>query len=120
LILALAGLYGTGRDPAGWLKRGLIKNAHSFINLIHVSDVVKIIRCWLEIPLSGIRLNVSDGRHRRWHELAEQLVNCGTLQKESTHFLSDVPTVQSKRVNNSELVRQLYSGPFHAYPEDGL
>ncbi|MEY3900986.1 MAG: hypothetical protein RL189_292 [Pseudomonadota bacterium] len=119
-VLALAGIYGPGRDPVLWLKRGLVKNGHQFINLIHVSDIVKIIGCWLENPLEKLRVNVSDGRHRRWSELAEQLMNNGLIDKALTVFSEDSSSPRSKRIDNSVLLRRLYSGPFHSYPENGL
>lgn len=119
-VLALAGIYGPGRDPVQWLRRGLVKNGHQFINLIHVSNIVKIIDCWLENPLEKLRVNVSDGRHRRWSELAEQLMEFGLIEKELLRFSEDCPSPRSKRIDNSSLLKKLYSGPFHRYPEDGL
>lgn len=120
LILALAGLYGPGREPADWLRRGLIKNSQQFINLIHVADLARVVRSWLSQPLTGLRLNVSDGRHRRWHEVAEQLKQHGVLNSDGWAFTSSIADRQSKRVSNSALVQHLYAGPFHQYPEDGL
>jgi nucleoside-diphosphate-sugar epimerase len=119
-VLVLAGIYGQGRDPVQWLKRGLVKNRHQYINFIHVSDIVKIIGCWLENPLENIRINASDGRHRRWSELAEQLLEAGLIEKELARFSEDCPSPRSKRIDNSSLLKKLYFGPFHRYPEDGL
>jgi nucleoside-diphosphate-sugar epimerase len=120
LILTLAGIYGPHRDPAQWLMRGLVKNGQSFINLIHISDIIKITQAWLDQPLQGIRLNVSDGRHRRWMELLEQLKVKGTIPKNLEPFVTLEPDLKSKRVENHALLSLLYGGPFHKYPEDGL
>lgn len=131
LVLALAGLYGPARDPADWLRRGLVKNAQQYINLIHVGDVSKVVERWLFLndkpngglanhPLSGMRLNVSDGRHRRWQELAEQLKSHGLLNADCEPFLENGPAQQSKRINNGMLRQVLFDGVFHQYPEQGL
>ncbi|NBX18024.1 MAG: hypothetical protein EBR09_11725 [Proteobacteria bacterium] len=120
MILALAGLYGAGRDPANWLRRGLIKNSEQFINLIHISDVVKIVRCWIENPIGGVRLNASDGRHRRWRELEQQLRDCGVLESHFPSLPSSAVSTASKKVCNAALLRMLFNGPFHLYPEEGL
>lgn len=131
LVLALAGLYGPARDPADWLRRGLVKNAQQYINLIHVGDVSKVIERWLYLnnkpngvladhPLSGMRLNVSDGRHRRWKELEEQLKSYGLLNADFEPFVENAPAKQSKRINNGKLRQVLFDGVYHQYPEQGL
>lgn len=119
-VLALAGIYGPQRDPVQWLRRGLVKNGSQFINLIHVYDIVKIIERWLENPIGSIRVNVSDGRHRRWNELVLELKRLGLVEKEFSPFSESSPLQRSKRVANGLLLERLYSGPFHRYPEDGL
>lgn len=122
-ILHLAGIFGPGRDPVGWLQKGLIKNQDSNINLIHVSDICKIVLKWIESDgLKGRRMNASDGRHRIWHQLILDLKDAGLLDS-SFEFLSTQSSLQtplSKRVCNKALVEELYAGPFHRYPEDGL
>jgi nucleoside-diphosphate-sugar epimerase len=123
LILCLAGIYGAGRDPADWLRRGLVKNGESFINLIHVNDIIKIIEHWRfsEENFAGKRIVASDGRHRRWHEVFEQMCSVGLLNATARPFeQSLVQSATSKRVNNTVLREKLYAGPFHRYPEDGL
>ncbi|MEY2988534.1 MAG: hypothetical protein RJB13_2055 [Pseudomonadota bacterium] len=122
-VLHLAGIYGTGRDPVSWLQRGLIKNPDSFINLIHISDICHIMMRWLYSDgLSGRRLNASDGRHRTWNKLIEDLKRASLLDArfELTPDLGSPQGTSSKRICNEVLLKELYSGPFHSYPEEGL
>lgn len=119
-VLTLAGIYGPGRDPVQWLRRGLVKNGESFINLIHVADIVAIVRAWLARPCQGLRLNASDGRHRRWHELIQDLKKYSMLEADFNLPNVQAKSTQSKRVSNAALKADLYAGPFHRYPEDDL
>ena len=41
-ILHLAGIFGPGRDPLRWYERGLIQAGLSYLNLIHVQDIVSV------------------------------------------------------------------------------
>ncbi|MFZ9519673.1 MAG: hypothetical protein ACO3A4_04270 [Silvanigrellaceae bacterium] len=119
-ILALAGIYGPGRDPCNWLRRGLIKSGANFINLIHRDDVTKIVFNWIKNPVSGLRINASDGRHRLWSELLEQLKKHGMIEPELNPFSNLDTNSSSKRIDNTLLTRELFGGPFHRYPEEGL
>lgn len=119
-LLVLSGIFGPGRDPAQWLKRGLVKNENQYINLIHIKDIAKIVLAWLHNPLTGLRLNASDGRHRRWHELAADMKKYGLIEAELNPFSQCNSSKSSKRVCNGALVKLLYAGPFHSYPEEGL
>lgn len=121
-ILCLAGIYGPGRDPCRWLLNGLIKNSLSFINLIHISDIVNILDCWVQSEgFHGQRIIASDGRHRRWNDVIEQLKQVGFLSRNfQAESLESSEGSLSKRLNNSRLIAELYSGGFHLYPEQGL
>ncbi|MEN9825209.1 MAG: hypothetical protein RI953_954 [Pseudomonadota bacterium] len=119
-ILALSGIYGPGRDPSSWLRRGLIKSGGNFINLIHRDDVNKIVFNWIEKPVGGLRINASDGRHRLWSELLEQLKKHGMIEPELNPFSNLDANASSKRIDNRLLMKELFGGPFHRYPEDGL
>ncbi|NBW82386.1 hypothetical protein EBR21_11590 [bacterium] len=119
-ILALAGIYGPGRDPCSWLRRGLIKSGGNFINLIHRDDINKMVFNWIMNPVEGVRINASDGRHRLWSELLDQLKTQGMIERECNPFLVQEPQPGSKRIDNRLLLKELFAGPFHRYPEDGL
>ena len=122
-VLQLAGIYGPDRDPLSWLQKGLIKSPDSFINLIHISDICAIVMKWLSTDgFCGRRFNASDGRHRTWFQLIEDLKKARLL--DCSFELSPNPSssqrVSSKRICNEALVKELYSGPFHCYPEHGI
>lgn len=121
-VLCLAGIYGPGRDPCQWLLRGLIKNSESYINLIHVADIVRIVQRWRAgYSCKGQRLAASDGRHRKWKEVLDQLKERNILPSDCEPFGpvgGEAP--QSKRVSNEKLSREIFAGPFHMYPEDEL
>jgi len=122
-ILHLAGIYGPGRDPLNWLQRGLIKSPDSFINLVHSSDICQIVMSWLNSDgLSQRRFNASDGRHRTWFQMIEDLKSAGLLECSFELSLESdsARSGSSKRVCNEVLKKELYSGPFHQYPEQGL
>ncbi|MEE9425058.1 MAG: hypothetical protein V3V18_08750 [Methylococcales bacterium] len=72
-ILVLSGIYGPERQPINWLRKGLIRSLQKTVNLIHRDDIVDI-TCYLleenSVPY-GERLNISDGRPRRWLEIAD-------------------------------------------------
>lgn len=121
-ILCLAGIYGPGRDPCQWLLRGLIQYSDSYINLIHVADIVRIVHRWRAgYSCKGQRVAASDGRHRMWKEVLDQLKERNRLPSDYEPFGQiggEAP--QSKRVNNEKLRREIFAGPFHLFPEDGL
>ncbi|MGE0373402.1 MAG: hypothetical protein AB7Q01_16195 [Gammaproteobacteria bacterium] len=78
-VLQLAGIFGPGRDPVGWLQRGLIKDGAKLVNLIHVDDIVAVIAHVLVQPLPGARINVGNGEPLPWRELAARFRADGRL-----------------------------------------
>ncbi|MGD9726387.1 MAG: hypothetical protein AB7G68_16770 [Nitrospiraceae bacterium] len=69
IILRTAGIYGPGRNPLDWIRRGLVGPSQRYVNLIHVEDLAGI--C-LELGEHGPRgeiYNVSDGVPRTWHDI---------------------------------------------------
>jgi nucleoside-diphosphate-sugar epimerase len=95
----LAGIWGPGRDPAGWLRGGMISDVNKRVNLVHVDDIVATIRTLLAHPTATTVL-VSDGEPRRWSEHVAHLVEDGRLP-------ADLPwrrgTVEGTRVSNNRL-----------------
>jgi len=70
LILA-AGIYGPGRNPIDWVRRGWVGPSERFVNFIHVSDLVGIIHAALERGRPGQTYLAADGRPHRWRELCQ-------------------------------------------------
>ena len=40
--MVLAGIWGEDRQPENWFKKGRIKNGNKYLNLIHITDIVRI------------------------------------------------------------------------------
>jgi hypothetical protein len=78
-VLQLAGIFGPGREPVGWLKRGLIKDGAKLVNLIHVDDIVVVIAHLLAHPRPGERINLANGEPLPWRELVARFRRDGRL-----------------------------------------
>ncbi|HSM10775.1 MAG TPA: hypothetical protein VK827_04320 [Lysobacter sp.] len=71
-VLQLAGIFGPGREPVDWLRRGRIKDGARLVNLVHVDDIVSVIAHLLVQPMPGQRLNVANGEPAAWRDLAAE------------------------------------------------
>lgn len=110
-VLQLAGIFGPGREPADWLKRGLIKDGARLVNLIHVYDIVAAITHLLAHPRPGERFNLADGEPLPWRALAARFRKDGRLP--ANFVLAEcVPHAHGKRVDNGRLRALL---PGHAF-----
>ncbi len=80
LLVRLAGLYGVGRNPADWVRRGRVGYEPRQVNLVHHLDVARAIlelaRDW---PGGGQVFNLADGQRHTWRQVIEALVESGTL-----------------------------------------
>jgi nucleoside-diphosphate-sugar epimerase len=101
-VLQLAGIFGPGRDPADWLKRGLIKDGAKLVNLIHVDDIVAVITHLLAHTRPGERINLADGEAPPWRELVARFRRDGRLPAEFT-LPESGPEQHGKRVDNHRL-----------------
>ncbi|MBX3235586.1 MAG: hypothetical protein KF814_05495 [Nitrospiraceae bacterium] len=72
VILRVAGIYGPGRNPLDWIRRGRVGPSNKLVNLIHVEDLAEIAVRALERGKSGETYNVSDGQPRAWREICEE------------------------------------------------
>lgn len=104
-VLQLAGIFGPGRDPAGWLQKGLIKDGAKLVNLIHVDDIVAVIARVLTQPRPGVRINVANGEPLPWRELAARFRADGRLPADFT-LPESGPHEYGKRIDN-RLLRSL-------------
>ena len=69
IVLRVAGIYGPGRNPLDWIKKGLIGPSRKYVNLIHVVDLAGICLSALKLGRAGEIYNVSDGTPRTWEEI---------------------------------------------------
>jgi hypothetical protein len=68
-VLRVAGIYGPGRNPLDWIKKGRVGPSRKYVNLIHVEDLAAICLATLERGFPGEAYNVSDGTPRTWEEI---------------------------------------------------
>ena len=109
-ILHLAGLFGGTRDPANWLRRGMIRNGASFVNLIHRDDILRVLAAWFADPLAGERLNLSNGKPRRWNEIVLDLQQRGEIPKEFS-LPEHWPAAGSKQICADKICTRLRIDP---------
>ncbi len=94
-VVHAAGIYGPGRNPLDWVRRGRIADGAKVVNLVHGEDVARACAFLLERFTPGGRLVLSDGCPRRWSEIVAHAVARGTLADPHLPARGDGP---SKRV----------------------
>jgi len=110
-VLQLAGIFGPGREPAGWLQRGLIMDGAKLVNLIHADDIVAVIAHLLAHPLPGERINLANGEPLPWRELVARFRRDGRLPADFT-LPESRQEEHGKRVDAGRLRRLL---PDHCF-----
>jgi len=73
IVLRVAGIYGPGRNPIEWIKRGRVNRSRKYVNLIHVEDLSAVCLAALRHGRSGEVYTVSDGTPRTWSEICEEV-----------------------------------------------
>jgi nucleoside-diphosphate-sugar epimerase len=92
-----AGIYGPGRSPVNWVKRGRVGLNDGYVNLIHVEDLVQVLWKAMLLGKPAESYLASDGQPMRWSEIITLLeLSPGKTneQKRSTKKIS-------KRINPS-------------------
>jgi hypothetical protein len=74
IVLRVAGIYGSGRNPLDWIRQGRVSPSRKYVNLIHVEDLSTICLLALEKGKPGETYNISDGTPYIWSEI------CATAQ----------------------------------------
>jgi nucleoside-diphosphate-sugar epimerase len=105
IVLRSSGIYGPGRNPLDWLRRGQVRNLNRTINLIHVEDLSVCILAAMERGTPGSSFIVSDGSPRLWRDIAEWGIRSGYL-----HRMPDVQegSGPSRMMDNSKLTEELH------------
>ena len=98
LILCLAGIYDSERNPLNWLNKRLIRNPRKIVNLVHTEDIVFIIEHFLKNSAPGERFNVCDGMPRSWQEIGDRV---------GYEFRMDGEREVSKLLSNDKLKKAL-------------
>jgi nucleoside-diphosphate-sugar epimerase len=100
-ILRSAGIYGPGRNPLDWLRRGIVASESKLVNLVHVEDLAVSILSALEGRGRGEDFIVSDGTPRAWGEIARWALEKGYID---TVRWSGAPGPLSRRLSNRKLL----------------
>lgn len=69
VILHSAGIYGEGRNPLDWVRKGLITNGDKTVNLVHVEDLARACNFLLEDFRPSERYVISDCHPYRWKDI---------------------------------------------------
>lgn len=101
-VLRLAGIFGPGREPADWLRRGRIRDGAKIVNLIHVHDVVAVIARLIDRPAPGALFNVANGEPLAWRDLAARLRRSGRIPADA-ELPGDGREPWGKRIDNRRL-----------------
>jgi nucleoside-diphosphate-sugar epimerase len=75
IVLRVAGIYGSGRNPLDWIRQGRVGPSRKYVNLIHVEDLAAICLAAIEKGKPGEAYNVSDGTPYLWSDI------CATAQQ---------------------------------------
>jgi hypothetical protein len=113
-VLQLAGIFGPGREPDGWLRRGRIRDGAKLVNLIHVDDIVAVIAHLVADPAPGERINVANGEPIAWRDLAARFRADGRIPADFA-LPESGPLEFGKRIDNRRL-RELLPGHIFRTP----
>ncbi|PIR23183.1 MAG: hypothetical protein COV44_04280 [Deltaproteobacteria bacterium CG11_big_fil_rev_8_21_14_0_20_45_16] len=113
IVIHAAGIYGPGRSPVSWLKRGLIKDTNKILNLIHVEDLCGFLVAAALKALPGSRFIASDSKSYRWEEIMTHLKALG-IELPSIPSSTEKPTL-SKQIRSQRSREQL--GVKLSYPD---
>ncbi len=116
-LLLAAGIYGPARNPLDWLASGRVAVSDKWLNLIHVEDLVSLLRVVADKGRPGATYVAADGNPNRWRALAAD------WQREFGLLLppdARVSKRESKRVNTSWTLDQLDFKPSIADVRQGV
>ncbi|MDV6237795.1 hypothetical protein CH379_019380 [Leptospira ellisii] len=107
-LLRLSGIYGPGRNPADWIRKGLVKKNSRQLNLIHGEDVALALSLLsLKVLEEGFDsfpnvLNLSDNQWHTWKEIFSVLEESGKITKSDPE-----ESVKEDCFIDSSLIRKL-------------
>ncbi|TGK10271.1 hypothetical protein EHO60_10560 [Leptospira fletcheri] len=106
-ILRLSGIYGPSRNPADWIRKGLVRKSKRQLNLCHISDITEVIKGILSDSQDILppELVFSDNQWHTWWEIFQFLEEKGRI--------SNYPEVEPDREDafvDSDLIRKFLPG----------
>lgn len=103
IVLRVAGIYGEGRNPLDWIRKGRVGPTRKYVNLIHVEDLVEACLAALQRGTPGETYNVSDGTPRTWEAICREARQRWKVQPAVTSSAGPV----GKRIANAKLLNTL-------------
>jgi hypothetical protein len=101
--LLSAGIYGPGRDPRDWVRKGLVAKSPKLVNMVHVEDLCQYILACIQNGSPGSLYIAADNNPQVWSDVITFWESQGWLNgighKQSPR--------QSKRVDCSWSIKQL-------------
>ena len=74
IVLRLAGIYGSGRNPGRWVREGRLTYEDRQLNLVHVDDVIRAVLFMTVHPSPSPVYNLADGQVHTARDLIDLLV----------------------------------------------
>lgn len=68
-VLYSAGIYGPTKSPLQWLRKGLVKDSPSFVNLVHVEDLAQFLMATHWQGERGQSYIASNGKPETWQQI---------------------------------------------------
>ncbi|MCB0376948.1 MAG: hypothetical protein KDD33_00520 [Bdellovibrionales bacterium] len=103
LVLA-SGIYGPGRNPIDWVKKGWVGPSEKYLNLIHGEDLARILWAALKMGQPGTTYLASDGHPHSWKKLITHWQSKGLLPNR----VGGPPSRRvSKKIDSSKTLEQL-------------
>ena len=104
ILVQSAGIYGPGRNPIDWIRKGWVAPCKKLLNVIHVVDLAKILLAAMQNGEPGKTYLAADGRPYPWDELISRWVR----QYELTQVPKPNPSMRkSKKVNPEHTLSEL-------------
>ncbi len=107
-IFYLAGIYDETRTPLQWLQKGLVSKHKKGVTLIHTSDIVKIIKKWIDHEIPPGKYILSDGVDYDWNDMISEYQKRNLLPEDFVRPDKKVLRLD-KSLNNNKLVKVLGS-----------
>lgn len=110
IVLRVAGIYGPGRNPIDWIRKGRVGPSRKYVNLIHVTDLASICLFALERGTAGETYNVTDGQPRTWEAICQTAEQQWHVRSPQTAATQD----PGKRISTAKLTQKLGYSIRHA------
>lgn len=98
-----SGIYGPGRDPLNWIKKGYVGKSAKLVNMIHVEDLCQFLIKAAEIGENGRLYIASDNNPQTWETVIGDWERRGWAKEVPVKASDKI----SKWVNSSQSLSQL-------------